>query len=327
MNPPTPADWTHTTPEQLLASHVRRGKATTNLSYSGDVLAFRKFLNATEGCCLRDVQAIQRLVGGSRGQASRMLHDYQAWQIEQGKALSTVRRRLQSLMGLLKLAHEFEILPWALKPLGIAAPPAVRDTRGPGLDAYRRMLETCEQRNDPKGMRDLVLLRLMGTCALRCNEALTLDVKHLNIRAREVELLCKGLFGQRIKHPVDIDTSRAIDRWLTHRGTGDGPLFVTFDRRAKGAGRTGERLTYRGAYEVVRAIGRAVDVKCSPHKLRHFAATECLRQSRGNITLAMALTRHRDPRTLMIYNDEAMTKAREAAELVASGVTHYRRER
>jgi integrase/recombinase XerC len=182
------------------------------------------------------------------------------------------------------------------------------------------MLDACQKRADAKGARDAAMITLMAYGALRCNETLSLDCRHVSIDAREVEVLSKGLWG-RSRHPIPIVAAEAIETWLAFRGVEDGPLFVTLNHADVG---DGKRLTYWGAYSAIRKLGKEVGVQVSPHKFRHFAATEHLRLTNGNVAWAMAMTRHRDPKTLMIYNDERMTRAREAMELVASGIPHYR---
>lgn len=320
----SPADWSQTTPEQLVRSHLQRPRNTAR-NYACSLETFRQFLadpggeGRTLGDCGTAVLAVRYLCGLPRGAAKRVVDNFVQWLRTRYGALNTVRAKAESVMGLLRMAHRYEVIPWMLDPLRMPAPEAIRDTRGPSREQFRGMLGTCWDRKDAIGARDAAMLMLMGYGAYRCNEVLTLDVKHVDIPAREIEVLAKGLWG-RIRYPIPIDAAEAIGRWLEFRGDSAGPLFTTASHRCDDKA----RLTYWGAYKIVRGLGQGIDAKCSPHKLRHFAVTELLNQTDGRIPWAMALTRHRDPQTLMIYNDERMTRAREAMELVSSGVAHYR---
>ncbi|HUX01941.1 MAG TPA: tyrosine-type recombinase/integrase [Phycisphaerae bacterium] len=307
------ADWTDTTPSQLLEAHVRDRPGNTARSYAADVATFAEYLEARS-----PLQALEHLLQQSRGAAERTLHGYLSWLRNRYGALSTIRRKVCSLYGLTRLAHRFRIVPWVMDPMRLPAGPPVRNTRGPSRDVVERMIEICRDRQDAKGARDAAAISLMAFAALRSNETLTLDLKHLDIPAKEVELLAKGLWG-RVRFPIPIRAAEAIAEWLEERGDDDGPLFITL-----APGRQRERLTYWGMYCIIRAVSARAGETCSPHKLRHFAATELLRLTNGNVPWAMALTRHRDPRTLMVYNDERCTRAREAMELLSAGIPHYR---
>jgi integrase/recombinase XerC len=321
------ADWSQTSPEQLVKAHLSR-PCNTARAYACAIATFCEYIRETTGWDASGADAIKHLIELGRGAAKREMDEYVQWLRNRYPCLNTVRSKAQSIMGIVKRAAEYDVIPWAIKlthPL--PAPEPIRDTRGPDRPHLEAMLKACAERGDAKGARDGALMTLMAFGAYRCNEVLTLDLKHVNIPAREVEILAKGLWG-RIRYPIPLAAAEAIDKWLAFRGMADGPLFTrqlpcladVDDLAVKQP----VRLTYWGVYDIVASLGRKVGCKCSPHKLRHFAATELMAQTDGRIPWAMALTRHRDPKTLMIYNDERLTRAREAMELVASGVAHYR---
>lgn len=326
--PDQPADWSTTSPAQLVESHLARPRNTSR-AYRADLATFREFLidgsQQAVAECPDEVAAVRWFVSLPGGAVQRVMHNYVHWLRERYEAPNSGCRKAQSLMGLLQMAAKFHIIGWRLEPLRLPPRPLVRDTKGPPPAAFRAMVERCERRGDPKGARDLAMLRLMGTGAYRCNEVLSLDVRHVDIQAREVEILAKGLWG-RITHPVPMEAAEAIGRWLKFRGAGDGPLFTTRAEGVDGEERP-ERLSYEGAYHVIRTLGKAAGVRCSPHKLRHFAITECLRRPQGNVLLAMAMARHRDANMTLVYANKALDDARNAMELVSRGVTFYRSER
>lgn len=309
-------DWTDTTPEELLQAHLNR-PANTRRAYAGDVWSLAKFLDEKT-----PLSAVTRLANLAHGAARRVLGNYMAW-LRERHSLNTARRRMGCVRGLLRLAHEYGIIPWAIVNMPLPTPEPIRDTRGPSRAALDRILTHCQQRADAKGDRDLAIVRLMGVCGYRCGEVLSLDVQNVDLTAGEIDILGKGNWGTgRRRWPIDIRTAQAIGRWLDRRGLDDGPLFTTL---ARGRVRDGDRLTYPGIYDLATDLGRRSGAgHCHPHAFRHTAATEFLRLTNGNVAWAMALTRHRDPKTVMIYNDDRLRRARSAMEIVAAGHAVYR---
>jgi len=70
-----------------------------------------------------------------------------------------VNRRLASLRSLVQLARIMRLAPWHLE---------VRDTRGPGKQGFRALLQELDGNHTPKAMRDRCALRLLYDLALRC---------------------------------------------------------------------------------------------------------------------------------------------------------------
>lgn len=304
------ANWTDTTPSQLLDAHLQRPKNTAR-AYATAIKTFRLYLTEIGEIPPGSVAkvAVETFVGMSRGSADRTRDNYIQWLRLRYPALNTVRCKVHSLMGLLKRAHKYDVIPWMLDPAKLPASAPIRDTRGPGREHVEAMLAICSERLDAKGARDEALLRLLAHRALRCNEALSLDVGHVDLRGRRIRLLGKGKIDREF-HAITDRMAAAIRQWLEFRGKDAGPLFTSLDpRRSKT-----ERLTYYGALSVVRKLGREVGIKLSPHKLRHHAATEALRQTGGDTTRAMAVTRHIHVDTLVVYNDAKNKRVREDME-------------
>lgn len=112
----------------------------------------------------------------------------------------------------------------------------------------------------------------------------------------------------------------AIRRYLKHRGTVAGPLFLT--RGSRGKQKDG-RLERRSVLRIVRECGRRVGLHVWCHGLRHASITAALEAApKAGIGLdkVRAHSRHRSIGTLLVYGDEhdrvGVQKA--LAELVAS---------
>jgi len=136
-----------------MASHLER-VASTRRAYTADLDQFARWLGLSTS-----EAAVERLVGAQRGEARRLLEDWKNHCRAKGLALATTRRRVNSLLGLLSLAHEFDIVPWALR-MKLPASKAVRDTRGPKREGVDAMLEAAKGRGDAKGARDHAMLCL-----------------------------------------------------------------------------------------------------------------------------------------------------------------------
>jgi integrase/recombinase XerC len=111
-------------------------------------------------------------------------------------------------------------------------------------------------------------------------------------------------------------TRAALARWVEQRGEEPGPFFTNRDRARKGDG----RLSGRGVDQIIKRLGKVVGMKrISYHGLRHAAITYALDVTDGDLRSVQKFSRHRDPRTLMVYDDTRQDHAGRIAELVAQG--------
>ncbi len=304
------ADWSNTSPAELLESHLNR-PTNTSRNYALDLHTFAEFLGVRG-----NANATEFFVNLPRGAARRTIDNYIAWLRRRYPAVNTIRRKVSSVMGLLTLAHEYDVIPWAIKRIKLPSPVPIRDTRGPGKKAVMDLMAAASARGDSKGLRDNALFCLQYYSALRCDECLTLDVRHLLFDTHEIEVLGKGLW-ERTLIPIAMQTVDALKHWIVARGELEGPLFTTLK---PGKAHTGERLTYPGLYSMYQDYAKRIGIgHVRPHGLRHTAASEISRLTNGNVNFGIALTRHRDPKTFMVYNDPRMSMAREATEILAAG--------
>lgn len=332
MNPSTPADWSRTSPEQLLASHLSR-PANSKRAYEADLRAFALWMGVAS-----TVEAVRLLIDGGSGQARRVLTDYIAACQDAGRSLGTARRRVSGLLAIVKRASAYEIITWSIDRLKLPRSKLVRDTAGPTRAEFERLIAYCESRVDAVGARDKALLMLLCFSGLRSSEALSIrwpeDVD--TGRYPRVNVRPKGKWDRQWVD-MAIVTKAAVERWVEWRGDYEGPLFVALHRGegdGPGKGRRPDpspkngggirQLSYPGLYAVVREIGRACGVKVRPHGLRHTGISQAFDLT-GDIGYAMALARHRDSRTTMAYLDSRRTM-RQATEIVAAGqytLSHY----
>jgi integrase/recombinase XerC len=188
-----------------------------------------------------------------------------------------------------------------------------RDTRGPGVEGFRKLLQSAEG-TSRKARRDFALLRLLFDLALRRGEAVALDVAHVDLTAGTVSVLGKGR-TERIALSLPQPTRAALSDWLEARGSEPGPLFLNMDRAGKG-----QRLTGRSVARILARLGAGIGLSVRPHGLRHAAITEALELTHGDVRKVQRFSRHRDVRTVALYDDNRRDIGGEVAQIVAASV-------
>lgn len=123
-------------------------------------------------------------------------------------------------------------------------------------------------------LRDRALVELLYGAGLRVGEAVALDVRDLDLLAREVRVLGKGRKERSV--PLPEAASRALAAWLEARrrpGYQAEPLFVSL-----AGARAGRRLGERAVRRLLarRAATAGVAGRVHPHRLRHSYATHLL---------------------------------------------------
>ena len=123
-------------------------------------------------------------------------------------------------------------------------------------------------------LRDRALVELLYGAGLRVGEAVALDVRDVDLLAREVRVLGKGSKERSV--PLPEAAREALGAWLAaRRGPGyqAEPLFVSLAPRGRG-----RRLGERSVRRMLRARAGAAGVvdRVHPHRLRHSYATHLL---------------------------------------------------
>jgi len=191
---------------------------------------------------------------------------------------------------------------------------AYRDTRGPGRDGVKAIMQKAGARIDTKGTRDVALVRLLHDLGLRRAEAVGLDLANVDLDGGAVYIVGKGR-GEKERFSLPEPTAAALAAWLEARGPEPGPLFVNLDRTGKG-----RRLTGRSVHRIVERLGKQAGIKARPHGLRHAAITEALDKTNGDVRAVQRFSRHADVRTLQVYDDARTDLAGKVARLVATGI-------
>jgi integrase/recombinase XerC len=290
----------------LVASFLAGRNERTLRAYRNDLEDFRCYLKAG------DVdEAARILLSRGHGEANALVLAYRADMLARKLQAATVNRRLAAVRSLVKLARTLGMVPWSIEVENLKAQ-AYRDTRGPGRQGFRRLMEEAGSRTDRKALRDRAVLRLLHDLALRRAEVVALDMEDVDLESGSVTILGKGR-TQKERLSLPEPTKAALASWIDARGTEPGPLFLNFDRAGKG-----ERLTGTGLYLVVRDLGRKAGLTVRPHGLRHAGITEALDLTNGNIRAVQRYSRHRDMRILNVYDDNRADLGGDVARLVAA---------
>jgi len=283
-----------------LSPHTRR-------AYEGDLRDLARF------CGVRDpLGAMRWILEAGQGEANARTLEYKAHLHARGLASATINRRLAAIRSTVKMARMAGIISWALDVPGEKAQP-YRDTRGPGRAGFRAMLANAGGAR-PRDIRDRAIIRLLYDLALRRGEVAALDLGDVDLDAGKIMIRGKGR-REKEDRTLPPETATALREWLEIRSDQGEPLFCNFDRAGQ---RTADgRLSVNGLYQMILQRAGRAGIRARPHGLRHAAITEALELTRGNVAAVQAFSRHKDPRTVMVYDDRRRDQAGEVAQLVA----------
>lgn len=160
------------------------------------------------------------------------------------------------------------------------------------------MLLTVPDPGGAIGSRDLAMLELMYSTALRCSEICFLRLDQLDLKNACLTVMGKGRkeaivpFGDKAGRALANYLAFGRPRLLT-RSEGDGRLFVS---------KTGRKLRGNSVQHMVRKCGLAAGIEknCHPHMLRHSCATHLLRNG-ADLRVIQTLLRHEDISSTQIY--------------------------
>jgi integrase/recombinase XerC len=291
----------------LLAAFLSGRKGSTLKTYIQGLQDFAGFL-----CCADPIGAVQKFLSSSPGNANALALSYRADMMNRGLSSATVNVRLAALRSVVKMARTLGMLTWTLEVAGLRHEP-YRDTKGTGRDGYRALLAQAGTQRPGKRERDTAILHLLHDLALRRGEVVGLDLSDLDLNKGIIAVKGKGRNEKQLM-TLPKPTAEALHAWIDIRGIQDGALFTNFDRAGKG-----ERLTGSAIFYIVRYLGEKAGLVARPHGLRHAAITEALDLTGGDVRRVQKFSRHRDMRTVCLYDDSREDVGGQVAALVAGG--------
>lgn len=240
-----------------------------------------------------------------------------------GKPLSeaTINRRLASIKALVEKGRAKGVCAYHLSDIKCDPQEKYRDTTGVDVSTFKRILNQCE-RTTLQGSRDYVILRLLWENALRRDELCSLNFEHLFLGERKLSIRGKGKGNTRVLVDISDAICDLLQSWLTlsqavtrsKDDLGSFPVFIALDKNS-----IGNRLSGEAVRRIVVKYSQKAGVTktMSPHRCRHAAITAYLDASDGDIRGAQAFSRHKDARTLSIYDDNRHQRQKHVTNALA----------
>ena len=296
--------------ERLIAAFLAGRSQNTRDAYARDIDYFAAFTGDNEAN-----RAMSRLLSLVHGEANGLLLAYRSHMIEQGLTPATVNRRLSAIRAAVRLARTLGFSTWMPEIDGLKVQ-TYRDTAGPGLDGTRSMVARARTQDPVKAARDVALIRLMFDLGLRRGEVAALDLADIDAGGRRLWIKGKGR-TQKESRTLPEPTLVALNDWLAVRAsvvaTDVDAVFVSLSGPEHG-----QRITGRGLYHVIAALGRSVGIKTRPHGLRHASITAALDANNGDVRAVQQHARHSKPETTMRYDDNRKDLAGRIATSLAA---------
>lgn len=242
----------------------------------------------------------ERVLGGDARAANLLAKRWRDSMTGRGLAPATVNRRLSSLRALVRLGRQAGWCSWAVEVRGVPHE-SYRDTRGPTPWAVGKLfayLEREAREGGQKGVRDLALVALLYTTAIRRAEAATLDLEHWEPGVRRLWVLRKRA-RERVALTVPTSTTRRLEAWVRVRGDAPGGLFCRVPVPP-----TPKQLHPDSITDLVGSLGEAAGFDgLSPHGFRHAAITAALEATGGDVRKVRKFSGHRNVEVLLKYDD------------------------
>lgn len=279
----------------LITTFLSSKGSATREAYKQDLKCFQGYLLSALG-----IESVHALLSLAAGELNFAILGYRDHLFEKAFSPSTVNRRLGAIRSLFKLSRLLGFTSVRIEISNVKSE-SYRDTKGPGLPAFKRMMTKVASQSYEKAARDHAILRLLFDLALRASELVELDLCHVDLELKRISIKGKGR-AQREFLSLPSTSIEALKKWITARGTSNGPLFTNLVR----AKNQRKRLTRTGLFKLIRWLGHQVNVKTRPHGVRHLSITEACKVAQNNgfaLEEVMDHSRHKSITTLMIYRD------------------------
>jgi integrase/recombinase XerC/integrase/recombinase XerD len=272
--------------------------ARTGRAYAIDAREFARWATARElepGAV--DVRALRRFVAGLS---------------EQGRAPSTVARKLAALRGLFRV--QIELGERTENPAELLSSPK-RPQRLPRVlkaNEIGRLLDRIPA-TTPLQVRDRAMFELAYACGLRAEEVVTLDLEAVDFDGEAVRVEGKGERTRLV--PAGEHALRALERYLQRAR----PLLAVDQDRALFLSKSGRRLSTSDVRRRLRTWSRLATAaapalaEAHPHALRHSFATHLL-EGGADLRAIQELLGHASISTTQVYTRVESARLRSAYE-------------
>lgn len=164
-------------------------------------------------------------------------------------------------------------------------------------------MPTCD---NPSGLRDRAMLRMLWATGMRVSELITLDTEHVDMSNDHVRCVGKGSKERQI--PFGLKARAALVQYLDE---GRPVLMRRAMERALFLNHHGERLTRQGFWLILKAYAKRAGIdRISPHTLRHSFATHLL-NNEAELRVVQELLGHSNISTTQIYTHVSRERLRQ----------------
>jgi integrase/recombinase XerC len=289
---------------QLLESNdflaeLQQKAQTTQRGYAGNVRLFFEYFLLREPTPF-DVEEFWALDGET---ANGLILKFKNHLVAQGRKGATINRYLAAIKYLIKVGRNLKRCRYHFDSDRIESLKVTkyRDTRGVVVDEYNKVFDVIDT-TCVKGKRDYALFLLLWANVLRRGEVAKLTVGDFDYHDLTLIVYGKGQGNDVSRIDLNLEVAQAISDWLGCRMNlkPSDPLFIALDFH-----NYGHQLTGDGIYAIVRKTSELAGIKkrMTPHKIRHSGITDALDLAEGDYRKVQHLSRHADPRTILVYED------------------------
>lgn len=301
----------NTNPEEFLDLFLQSKHPSTGMTYLRSFRDLSGFL-----CSSCPGKALSSLLSWNSFEARWMILKYKGDLNLRRFAPATVNLHLSAIRSVVSFARRLGIITWRIQiPFEKVRP--YLDTRGPGIEAVRRLINQGNSSSRPVEIRNRAILRLLFDLALRTCEVCRLDTDDVDLDSGTLAVLGKRRTQKQIL-TLPNPTREILLSWMKIRGDQPGPVFIRMDKaRNKDLM---SRLSTRSVQRIVRKVAGKEGINATPRGLRHTAITAALDLTGGDVRAVQRFSRHRDIRVLLRYDDNRADLGGRIARLVACSV-------
>jgi integrase/recombinase XerC len=268
----------------------RNASPYTVRNYTDALLEFFEFVRGQEIQSLKDVN-------------KQTLRGYLSYLMAQGKAKSSIARRLSAIRSFYRFLMREELV--VASPAATTASPRL-DRRLPSfltVEEAKRLVESPDL-SKPQGQRDRALLELLYASGLRISELVNMNVEQVNLATNEIRVWGKGAKERVVL--IGAPAARALSSYMSR---GRPELLSGKKNNALFINRYGGRLPARRVQKLLEKYAMAIDKKVHPHMLRHTFATHLL-DGGADLKVVQELLGHADLSSTQIYTHVTQSRAR-----------------
>ncbi len=259
-------------------------------NYTNDLLEFFDFVTGQGIDSLKDVN-------------KQTLRAYLAYLMEQGRAKSSIARKLSAIRSFYRYLMREEMI--TASPAATTVSPRL-DKRLPyflTVDEAKRLVESPDI-SQPQGQRDRALLELLYASGLRVSELVNINVEQINLATNEIRVWGKGSKERVVL--IGVPAANALSVYMSDGRRG---LLGEKKNNALFLNRYGGRLPARRVQKILEKYARTINKKVHPHVLRHTFATHLL-DGGADLKVVQELLGHADLSSTQIYTHVTQSRAR-----------------